>query len=147
MSDYSELKKQAEAAESALKRLDKPEDLQLELVVRGKSRPELAELTAIATFWEKSSPGAVLGLIAESERLERNRDMWKAQVERQAQEMTALRQDAERYRWLRSQHWNESDMAVVCHPKTSVKLGFDCPSGERLDDAIDVAMNEQPGED
>lgn len=51
-----------------------------------------------------------------------------------------LHKDAERYRWLRSQHWNESDMAVACHPKKSVKLGFDCPSGERLDHAIDAAM-------
>jgi hypothetical protein len=48
--------------------------------------------------------------------------------------------DAERYRWLRAQHWNESNMAVVRYPKTSVKLGFDCPSGERLDEAIDAAI-------
>ena len=40
-------------------------------------------------------------LKAENERLERNRDMWKGQVERQAEEMTALRKDADRYRWLR----------------------------------------------
>ena len=101
MSDYSELKKQAEAADSALEKLDRPEDLQLELVLRGKSRPKLAELTDIAAFWEKSSPGAVLALITDNERLERNRDMWKVQVERQAEEMTALRKDADRYRWLR----------------------------------------------
>ena len=49
--------------------------------------------------------------------------------------------DATRYRWLREQHWNEADMAVVCHPKKSVKLGFDCPSGQRLDEAIDAAMS------
>lgn len=49
-------------------------------------------------------------------------------------------EDAERYRWLREQQWNEADMAVVCHPKKSVKLGFDCPSGQRLDDAIDAAL-------
>jgi len=48
--------------------------------------------------------------------------------------------DAARYRWLREQHWNEADMAVVCEPKKSVKLGFDCPSGERLDEAIDSAI-------
>jgi hypothetical protein len=55
-------------------------------------------------------------------------------------DLDAMRKDAERYRWLRSRHWNESDMAVACHPKKSVKLGFDCPSGERLDHAIDAAM-------
>lgn len=37
-------------------------------------------------------------LKAENERLERNRDMWKGQVERQAEELTSLRKDAERYR-------------------------------------------------
>ncbi len=57
-------------------------------------------------------------------------------------EVEALRKDAERYRWLRGQHWNESEMAVVCHPKKGVKLGFDCPSEGRLDSAIDFAMSE-----
>ena len=56
-------------------------------------------------------------------------------------DLDAMRKDAERYRWLRSQHWNESGMVVACHPKKSVKLGFDCPSGERLDHAIDAAMS------
>lgn len=34
-------------------------------------------------------------LKAENERLERNRDMWKAQVERQAEELTAMRKEGE----------------------------------------------------
>ena len=55
-------------------------------------------------------------------------------------ENEALRKDAERYRWLRGQHWNESEIAVVRHPKKAVKLGFDCPSEGRLDCAIDAAM-------
>lgn len=55
-------------------------------------------------------------------------------------DLPTLLRDAERYRWLRDQHWNEADMAVVCHPKKSVKLGFDCPSGERLDESVDAAM-------
>lgn len=45
---------------------------------------------------------AVDQLRAENERIERNRDMWKGQVERQAEELTSLRKDAERYRWLMS---------------------------------------------
>ena len=53
--------------------------------------------------------------------------------------------DAERYRWLREQHWNEADMAVVCYPKKSVKLGFDCPSGQRLDEALDAAITKGEG--
>ena|SRR5258708_3374605 len=55
-------------------------------------------------------------------------------------EIDGLKRDAERYRWLREQHWNEADIAVVCYPKKSVKLGFDCPSGQRLDEAIDAAI-------
>jgi hypothetical protein len=57
----------------------------------------------------------------------------------QAAENAELKRDAERYRWLREQHWNEADMAVVFYPKKSVKLGFDCPSLDRLDAAIDAA--------
>jgi hypothetical protein len=52
----------------------------------------------------------------------------------------AAGKDAERYRWLRQQHWNESALCVVAHPKDAVKLGHSCPSHERLDDAIDNAM-------
>lgn len=51
-----------------------------------------------------------------------------------------LTQDAKRYRWLRSQNWHDSDMAVVCYPKVSVKLGAVCPSSELLDEAIDAAI-------
>jgi hypothetical protein len=54
-------------------------------------------------------------------------------------EVQALREDAERYRWLRAQRWDKSNLAVVCHPKQSARLGFDCPSAERLDSAIDAA--------
>jgi hypothetical protein len=45
--------------------------------------------------------------------------------------------DAERYRWLRECNWHDSDLAVVCNPKFSIKLGIDCPSLERLDEMID----------
>lgn len=51
-----------------------------------------------------------------------------------------LRKDAERYRWLRAMHWHDSPLAVVCNPKEAIKPGHDCPSGERLDAAIDAAM-------
>lgn len=50
-----------------------------------------------------------------------------------------VQKDAERYRWLRAQNWNDSSLCVVERPKKSVKLGFDCPSLQRLDDAIDAA--------
>jgi hypothetical protein len=72
----------------------------------------------IASFIAAANPAAICELIAE---------------------VRALRKDAERYRWLRAQHWDKSNLAVVCHPKQSVRLGFDCPSAERLDAAIDAA--------
>jgi len=79
---------------------------------------ELERIVKAGDRYGHNTPGVTLELIAE---------------------VRALREDAERYRWLRAQHWNESDLAVVRHPKQSVRLGFDCPSAERLDSAIDAA--------
>ena len=56
----------------------------------------------------------------------------------------AIRIDAARYRWLRSQHWNEGKLAVVVDPKDAVKLGQDCPSLDRLDEMIDELMSVEP---
>lgn len=53
------------------------------------------------------------------------------------------RTDQARYQWLRSQHWNESNLCVVMHPKEAVRFGHDCPSQKRLDDIIDEAIKEQ----
>ena len=60
-------------------------------------------------------------------------DYWKAQAEANAK-------DAERYRWLRTQHWSDGVMAVAVDPKKAIKLGQYCPSFGLLDDAIDAAM-------
>lgn len=48
--------------------------------------------------------------------------------------------DAERYRWLRAQHWSDNNIAVVRNPRDAMKLGHDAPSGDRLDAFIDEAM-------
>ena len=45
--------------------------------------------------------------------------------------------DAERYRWLRLQNWDCSPLAVVTKPIEAIKLGYDCPSRDRLDALID----------
>lgn len=58
----------------------------------------------------------------------------------QAQSEGAALRDALRYRWLRAQHWDDAQLGVVRYPKASVKLGHDCPSLERLDEAIDAAL-------
>ena len=55
------------------------------------------------------------------------------------EEFEALRKDAERYRWLRAQHWSYSTLAVVAEPQHALKLGHDLLSGDRLDAAIDAA--------
>lgn len=56
-------------------------------------------------------------------------------------EQSANAIDAARYRWLRQQHWSDAPMCVVIQPHFAVKLGHDCPAGDRLDDAIDAAMS------
>lgn len=52
--------------------------------------------------------------------------------------------NAERYRWLREQHWNDSRVCVVARPKEAVKLGYECPSLDRLDAIIDSEMKVRP---
>lgn len=60
-------------------------------------------------------------------------------------ERDALREDAERYRWLRMADWWDSPLCAVRNPAKQVKPGSDCPSRYRLDAAIDHAMQgEQP---
>ncbi|MES2942953.1 MAG: hypothetical protein V4772_08820 [Pseudomonadota bacterium] len=51
----------------------------------------------------------------------------------------ADRVDAERYRFLRSQRWNDAALFVVSGGKHGVYLGTDCPSLLRLDAMIDAA--------
>lgn len=56
-------------------------------------------------------------------------------------EMVALRKDAERYRYLREQHWNNGKLCVVHDVKKDIRyLGCDCPSLERLDAVIDAEI-------
>lgn len=67
-------------------------------------------------------------------------DAYVRHVDALQAEVAALRKDAERYRWLRAQHWNTGQLCVVAEPKAAVKLGHCCPSGEYLDMAVDDAM-------
>ncbi|RKP56399.1 hypothetical protein [Pararobbsia silviterrae] len=53
--------------------------------------------------------------------------------------------DAARYRWLREQQWNESELFVVAGGKSRVHYGTDCPTDERLDEAIDTAIAQRDG--
>jgi len=64
-------------------------------------------------------------------------------VERLRAELAEVKRDAERYRLLRKQQWNTSKFAVACDPKNSIKLGYDSPSLERLDDLIDSELSQE----
>lgn len=57
-----------------------------------------------------------------------------------ARQLKKAEKDAARYRWLRECNLDESAICSVANPKESVKLGTDCPSGDRLDSFIDEAM-------
>lgn len=57
-------------------------------------------------------------------------------------EVEALRRDAERYRWLRMADWWNSPLCVIRYPKQQAKPGTDCPSRDRLDAAVDDAMQQ-----
>lgn len=63
-------------------------------------------------------------------------------------DLAAAQRDAERYRWMRAQQWDTSNLFVVAGGKDRVKLGTDCPSSERLDALVDAAIaSEEKGLD
>jgi hypothetical protein len=86
-------------------------------------------------------------LLAERDRLREDRDSQQrvciAEMEKVNQlraEAEALKKDAERYRWLRMADWWNSPLCVIRDPKQQAKPGTDCPSRDRLDEAIDAAQ-------
>ena len=64
-------------------------------------------------------------------------------IAQQQRNLDAALADAERYRWLREQYWFSGELCVLRNPKQvltqGIGLGADCPSGSRLDAAIDSA--------
>lgn len=48
--------------------------------------------------------------------------------------------DAQRYRWLREQHWSDGAVAVIDSPRTNTKVGTRCYSGGLLDAFIDERL-------
>lgn len=104
-----------------------------------------------------ANPSAVLSLLDECDRLQATcegldrkndaiaEEIGKVAAERDAAlaELEALRNDAERYRWLRQADWWSSPLCVVRNPKEQAKPGTDCPSRDRLDSAIDAAMTQE----
>jgi len=50
------------------------------------------------------------------------------------------KRDAQRYRWLRNQHWSDNVVGIVRHPGEVLKLGTVCYSDASLDRLIDEAL-------
>ena len=75
-------------------------------------------------------------------RLEAARAALSAPVAQTEQQPVLL--NARRYETLRAMHWNDGALAVVANPKANVKLGVDCPSGERLDQMLDQIDEVRP---
>lgn len=92
-----------------------------EIALATHESSSLAKSLRVTSFYGRATPTAVLELISEIE---------------------SLKKDAARYRWLRKKNWFDSDIAVVRSPNESVKLGYDCPSNERLDNYIDNEIKE-----
>ena len=84
------------------------------------------EARKLASHYDDPDANALRDLADQLEALTAKRDSYK--------------KDAERYQWLRKQHWNDSDFCVVSAPKFNVHLGTICPSNEMLDGAIDAAI-------
>lgn len=55
-------------------------------------------------------------------------------------DLDAVRVNAARYDYLREAHWANAELCCVLDPKTNVKLGAMCPTGENLDCHIDAAL-------
>ena len=100
---------------------------------------------ALAAILADSEQGAAPG-IGDTQLMLREIKLSRVEMKSLKAECEGLREDADRYRWLRAQNWNQSEMAVVCQPKGAIKLGYDCPFGERLDAAIDAANTCGSGE-
>lgn len=64
----------------------------------------------------------------------------EAILDRQPQTCASDKLDAQRYRWLRGQHWSDNVIAVVGKPKTTVLVGTECYSGDRLDAFVDERL-------
>lgn len=133
MSDYSELKRLAEAAikegQESGQRWPQDDDW---------FEPELC--SSEMYFVKAASPSAVLALIAENEALQKSyAEAWEKARALQS-ECDEFARDAERYRWLRAQHWDSSAICCVVDPKLCTKLGSYCPSLELLDQAVDAGL-------
>jgi hypothetical protein len=67
---------------------------------------------------------------------------WLASNKRLIAELAQLRADAERWRKLRANHWNDGPETLVVVRARDLQLGVQTYSGERLDAAVDEPRKE-----
>ena len=103
---------------------------------------DLAEALKWADNFGPTEGEAPSGNSMALESLAKNVRNYQAKIADLESRLEAVEKDAERYRWLRSQYWDNNVIAAVMRPKDAVRLGHDCPSRERLDTFIDEAMKE-----
>ena len=142
MSKYDELKRLAEAEciSSELGSFENPHLCAaiLELIADN----ERNERMLLAACVDMGAIGEALGADMNSDGEEMLSMVVEMKAEREAllAERDALKKDAERYRWLRIADWWNSPLCVIRDPKQQAKPGADCPSRDRLDEAIDAAL-------
>jgi len=114
---------------------DESADLALESRKDGSIKSPLVRLS--------DAQAAIAAVEAERDRAISEADALLENVAALEAECAELREHATLYRWLRTQNWYSSNLFVVAGGKSRVQLGTDCPSLDRLDDAIRAAMEGQ----
>lgn len=132
MSDYSELKRLATAIESCTSIPVADEAAWMRRTTGEKVLELFEELDQLKAESSRLS----MFNTAYADTITRLNGMIKFEKEQNE----ALRKDAERYRWLRAQHWDSSAICCVVDPKLTTKLGAYCPSLELLDQAVDAGI-------
>lgn len=158
MSDYTELKRLAEAANAVTG------DVSVEITISSDRDPNQPEIDAVTAFVGAATPVAILALIAENERLhldnsslrgscarlgaehaamsrnfkKANRMQFEARTDRDQlkAENEALRKDADRYVWLRDKSENLHGF-YLSTPIWMTGVRF---SKENVDSTIDAAI-------
>lgn len=62
----------------------------------------------------------------------------KEEIDHLNVKLSKVQIDADRYRWLRDQHWHNATICAVSDPVNAVILGSICPYGKQLDLLIDL---------
>jgi hypothetical protein len=154
MTDYSALKRLAEAATPGRRSVDNDVHGELHVIVDGLDLATVGVTSdtnpsADADFIAAANPATVLALIGELDRLRGYGEEFASLAERRREnceqlkaEVEALRKDAERYRWLR----DSSEAFHSFYLSTPIWLAGAKFSKENVDGSIDSAISKEAGQ-